>query len=379
MAGDSLPGAGDEGDLGPPRRGRGGRARGFPRCDVALLCRGEERRRRRWPGSPGTPPRRRYVSRALRAAARRSGRLRAWASSRERCRPDPKAPGSARHRELAALLRERWESAPRTPFPAGRCSGNLENVEEDLPHVEARLPRARIRSRYVAGSRRRPPPPHRRFPRVVGGHGPEDSRPRTPSAGATGTTRPGAHVEGRAGRGDAPRPGKLFLPGGLRRQSWASAASSPTAPAGESASAWKADSCRITEWSTRGSIPERGRSQSLRNSGARGYWIRSIRPGFPAPAEGTRFPGWPLSSPPPGTGTGRPRRRRPARGPSARPRGGRPLRLQHGVIHSAEKDQPVRAAHLFRVRGSTARRAPAPTAIVFLLLCLYLWYQLSYC
>jgi len=53
----------------------------------------------------------------------------------------------------------------------------------------------------------------------------------------------------------------------------------PTAPAGERTSAWKRDSWRMTARRTSGSIPERLRSQSARNSGARGYWILSTRPG----------------------------------------------------------------------------------------------------
>jgi beta-N-acetylhexosaminidase len=92
-------------------------------CDVALICRGEQlqeealERIRRQLRDDAT------FRRAVSAASRRSGRLRAWASSKERCRPGPQAPGAAGHRRLAALLRERWESAGRTS-PAGR-SGNI--------------------------------------------------------------------------------------------------------------------------------------------------------------------------------------------------------------------------------------------------------------
>lgn len=92
-------------------------------CDVLLVCRGEEpqaetieRLRREARESA-------IFRRALAAAARRSGRLRAWAEAKERCRPAPGAPGAARHRELASLLWERWGSTGRTS-PAGR-SGNI--------------------------------------------------------------------------------------------------------------------------------------------------------------------------------------------------------------------------------------------------------------
>jgi beta-N-acetylhexosaminidase len=92
-------------------------------CDVALVCRGEDCQAEAIGRIARNVRDDATFRRALSAAARRSERLRAWAASRERCRVNPKAPGSARHRELAALLRERWESAGRTS-PAGR-SGNI--------------------------------------------------------------------------------------------------------------------------------------------------------------------------------------------------------------------------------------------------------------
>src|SRR5512139_1149351 len=92
-------------------------------CDAVLVCRGEEAQEeaasllaREARGNP-------TFRRALGEAARRTGRLRAWAASKERCRPAPRAVGSGRHRELAALLWEHWGSAGRTS-PGGR-SGNI--------------------------------------------------------------------------------------------------------------------------------------------------------------------------------------------------------------------------------------------------------------
>ena len=92
-------------------------------CDAVLVCRGEaaqegaaERLSRE--ARDGATFRR-----TLTAAARRTERLRAWAASKERRRPDPRVVGSKRHRELSALLWERWGSAGRTS-PGGR-SGNI--------------------------------------------------------------------------------------------------------------------------------------------------------------------------------------------------------------------------------------------------------------
>lgn len=92
-------------------------------CDVVLVCRGEneqaeaiERLAREATGRPA-------FRRAVAAAAARTGRVRAWAAAKERCRPAPRAVGAGRHRLLSSLLREAWESTGRTS-PAGR-SGNI--------------------------------------------------------------------------------------------------------------------------------------------------------------------------------------------------------------------------------------------------------------
>jgi beta-N-acetylhexosaminidase len=92
-------------------------------CDVALVCRGEASQAEAIGRIARNARDDATFRRAVSAAARRSERLRAWAASKERCRSNPMAPGSARHRKLAALLRERWESAGRTS-PGGR-SGNI--------------------------------------------------------------------------------------------------------------------------------------------------------------------------------------------------------------------------------------------------------------
>lgn len=92
-------------------------------CDVALACRGEELqaeaigRLEREARDDAT------FRRRLAAAARRSDRLRAWAASGERRRPSPRSTGSARHRELSALLWERWAGTGRTS--PGDRSGNI--------------------------------------------------------------------------------------------------------------------------------------------------------------------------------------------------------------------------------------------------------------
>ncbi|HEX2720097.1 MAG TPA: glycoside hydrolase family 3 N-terminal domain-containing protein, partial [Candidatus Deferrimicrobium sp.] len=92
-------------------------------CDVVLVCRGEDEQAETIDRLTREATDRPAFRRAVAAAAVRSGRLRAWASSTERCRRAPRALGAARHRELASLLLERWESTGRTS-PAGR-SGNI--------------------------------------------------------------------------------------------------------------------------------------------------------------------------------------------------------------------------------------------------------------
>jgi len=52
--------------------------------------------------------------RAVAAAAVRSGRLRAWAAAKERCRPTPRAVGAARHRLRSSILREVWKNTGRS-------------------------------------------------------------------------------------------------------------------------------------------------------------------------------------------------------------------------------------------------------------------------
>jgi len=92
-------------------------------CDVVLVCRGEEEQARTIDRLEREATDRPGFRRALAEAAVRSDRLRSWASSKERCRPAPRAVGAARHRLLASLLREAWESTGRTS-PGGR-SGNI--------------------------------------------------------------------------------------------------------------------------------------------------------------------------------------------------------------------------------------------------------------
>lgn len=92
-------------------------------CDVVLVCRGEDLQAEAFDRIAREARDVPTFRRALAAAARRSGRLREWAAAKGRCRPAPRAVGAARHRELAKLLLERWESAGRTS-PAGR-SGNI--------------------------------------------------------------------------------------------------------------------------------------------------------------------------------------------------------------------------------------------------------------
>lgn len=92
-------------------------------CDVVLVCRGEEpqaaaiERIERESRDDAT------FRRCLTASALRSNRLRAWAASKERRRPNPRSVGSARHRELAALLWGRWADTGRTS--QGDGSGNI--------------------------------------------------------------------------------------------------------------------------------------------------------------------------------------------------------------------------------------------------------------
>jgi beta-N-acetylhexosaminidase len=92
-------------------------------CDAVLVCRGEEAQEEAAGRLSRAARDSATFRRTLGTAARRTGRLRAWAASKERCRPAPRAVGSMRHRELAALLWERWGSTGRTS-PGGR-SGNI--------------------------------------------------------------------------------------------------------------------------------------------------------------------------------------------------------------------------------------------------------------
>ena len=92
-------------------------------CDVVLVCRGEKEQAETIDRLDREATDRPAFRRAVAAAAVRSGRLRAWAASKERCRPAPRAVRAARHRLLASLLREAWESAGRTS-PDGK-SGNI--------------------------------------------------------------------------------------------------------------------------------------------------------------------------------------------------------------------------------------------------------------
>jgi len=92
-------------------------------CDVVLVCRGEVEQADAIDRLARETRDRPTFRRAAEEAAVRSGRLRAWAASRERCRRAPRAVGATRHRLLSSLLREAWESTGRTS-PDGR-SGNI--------------------------------------------------------------------------------------------------------------------------------------------------------------------------------------------------------------------------------------------------------------
>jgi beta-N-acetylhexosaminidase len=92
-------------------------------CDVVLVCRGESAQAEAIDRLARETRDRATFRRRLAATAIRSGRLREWAASKERCRPAPRAVGAARHRQLASLLREAWESTGRTS-PADK-SGNI--------------------------------------------------------------------------------------------------------------------------------------------------------------------------------------------------------------------------------------------------------------
>jgi beta-N-acetylhexosaminidase len=83
-------------------------------CDVVLVCRGESVQAEAIDRLAREVTDRPAFRRAMTAAAIRSGRLRAWASSKERCRRSPRAVGAARHRRISSLLREAWESTGRT-------------------------------------------------------------------------------------------------------------------------------------------------------------------------------------------------------------------------------------------------------------------------
>jgi beta-N-acetylhexosaminidase len=92
-------------------------------CDVVLVCRGEDLQEEALGRIAREARESATFRRMLAAAARRTGRLREWAASKGRCRPNPRAVGSARHRALARLLWERWESSGRTS--PGDRSGNI--------------------------------------------------------------------------------------------------------------------------------------------------------------------------------------------------------------------------------------------------------------
>lgn len=237
-------------------------------CDVVLVCRGRRSRRRRstgWPGRPGT-------------GLRSSGRWR-------RRRFGRGGFGRGRRRKnVVGGPRGRWGRHGIDGFlPScgrlGKVPGEhlravnpviLEKVEEDPAQVEARLlvidpfeERRRIAVRPF------PPAFHRRFPRVVRRHRPEIVPPNSFSRRDRYAAPSRIFTAGRS---------SSFLPGfGIFSFRAASAAVRgiscirPTAPAEERTSDWKRDSWRMTAWRTSGSIPERRRSQSARNSGARGY------------------------------------------------------------------------------------------------------------
>jgi beta-N-acetylhexosaminidase len=92
-------------------------------CDVVLVCRGENDQAETIDRLAREATDRPAFRRAVAAAAVRSGRLRAWAAAKERCRPASRALGAARHRLLSSLLREAWESTGRTS--PGDKSGNI--------------------------------------------------------------------------------------------------------------------------------------------------------------------------------------------------------------------------------------------------------------
>jgi beta-N-acetylhexosaminidase len=92
-------------------------------CDVVLVCRGENEQAGTIDRLAREATDRPAFRRAVAAAAVRSGRLRAWAAAKERCRPASRALGAARHRLLSSLLREAWESTGRTS--PGDKSGNI--------------------------------------------------------------------------------------------------------------------------------------------------------------------------------------------------------------------------------------------------------------
>lgn len=92
-------------------------------CDVVLVCRGEREQGEAIDRLAREATDRPAFRRAVEEAGVRSGRLRAWAASKERCRPASRAVGAARHRLLASLLREAWESSVRTS--QGGISDNI--------------------------------------------------------------------------------------------------------------------------------------------------------------------------------------------------------------------------------------------------------------
>src|SRR3989304_2340183 len=106
-----------------PGGGEGGVRAVAAGCDVVLVCRGESAQAEAIDRLARETRDRPTFRRTLAAAAVRSGRLRDWAASKERCRPAPRAVGAARHRRLSSLLREVWESTGRTS-PAD-ISGNI--------------------------------------------------------------------------------------------------------------------------------------------------------------------------------------------------------------------------------------------------------------
>ncbi len=66
-------------------------------CDVVLVCRGENEQAETIDRLSREATDRPAFRRAVATAAVRSGRLRAWAAAKERCRPAPRAVGAARH------------------------------------------------------------------------------------------------------------------------------------------------------------------------------------------------------------------------------------------------------------------------------------------